>query len=86
MRNKKALFLVASSCFLSGCSRSPSIDVLGSYFPAWLVCGLIGIALAVITHFVLVRIKLDSAIPIKTVVYPCMAAAYTFLVWIVFYS
>ncbi len=86
MLNKKTFLLFAWSCFLCGCSRSPSIDVLGSYFPAWLLCSLIGIAFAVVMHFVLVRVKLDSAIPIKTLVYPCLAALCTFLVWILFFS
>ncbi len=71
---------------LGGCSRSPSLDVLGSYFPAWIVCCLIGICLAIATYLILQRTKLEPAVPIKTIVYPCAAAAYTFLAWLVFYS
>ncbi len=85
MRNKK-LFPLLAPGLLCGCSRSPSVDVLGSYFPAWIVCCLIGIILAIATYFVLLRIELEPAIPIKTIVYPCTAAAYTFLAWIILYS
>ena len=85
MQNKWISFPLAL-LLLSGCSRSPTVDVLGSYFPAWIACCLIGITLAVLTHFFIVWIKLEPAIPVKTLVYPCAAAAYTFLAWIVFYS
>lgn len=71
---------------LCGCSRSPSIDVLGSYFPAWIVCCTVGIVLALGTYFLLVRLKFEPAIPVKTFVYPCAAAAYTLLIWLIFYS
>ncbi len=86
MRNKKSIPASTLLLLLCGCSRSPSIDVLGSYFPAWIVCCIIGIVLALVTYFILVRLQLEPAIPMKTVVYPCAAAAYTFLAWIIFYS
>ncbi len=86
MQSKQWIVVFAPALLLCGCSRSPSVDVLGSYFPAWIVCCLIGIVLAVATHFLLLRIKIEPAIPLKTIVYPCAAAAYTFLAWIVLYS
>lgn len=86
MRNKGGVARFTLLCFLCGCSRSPSVDVLGSYFPAWIVCCLIGISLTVVMYFILVRVQLEPAIPIKTIVYPCAAAALTFLAWILFYS
>ena len=33
---------------LTGCGRAPAFDVLGSFFPAWLVCFAVAILLAVI--------------------------------------
>ena len=86
MQNKRSIPAFTLLFLVCGCSRSPSIDVLGSYFPAWIACCIIGIVLAVATYFILVRLELEPAIPLKTLVYPCAAAAYTFLAWIVFYS
>ncbi len=86
MRNKRSLFAFTLLLLVCGCSRSPSINVLGSYFPAWIVCCTVGIVLAIATYFLLVRLKLEPAIPVKTLVYPCAAAAYTFLVWLILYS
>ena len=34
------------SCLLSGCTMSPTFDIVGSFFPAWLVCLFLGILLA----------------------------------------
>jgi hypothetical protein len=31
---------------LDGCNGAPSRNILGSYFPSWMVCALVGIALA----------------------------------------
>ncbi len=86
MQNKSSLPASALLLLLCGCSRSPSLSVLGSYFPAWIVCCTIGIVLAIATYFLLLRFKLEPAIPVKTLVYPCAAAAYTFLIWLIFYS
>lgn len=86
MQNKRSVCASIPLLILCGCSRSPSIDVLGSYFPAWIACCIIGIVLAMVTYFILVRLELEPAIPVKTLVYPCVAAAYTFLAWIVLYS
>ncbi len=86
MPNKWCCFISVSLLLLCGCSRSPSIDVLGSYFPAWIVCCLIGISLTVITYYVLAKVKLDVAIPVKTLIYPCAAVAYTCATWLLLYS
>jgi len=34
----RKLGLLFSVLFLIGCSRAPSFDILGSFFPAWLLC------------------------------------------------
>ena len=38
---------IAAMLLNTGCSRAPSFNILGSFFPAWLLCGIVGIALAV---------------------------------------
>ena len=43
------LFFVAVSV---SSHRSPTIDILGSYFPAWMVCILSGLALTFVSHWV----------------------------------
>jgi dolichyl-phosphate-mannose--protein O-mannosyl transferase len=71
---------------VAGCGRAPSFNILGSFFPAWLVCMVVGIALAAVIHAILVRFKWDTAIAWTIVVYPCIAALIAFILWLVFFS
>jgi hypothetical protein len=82
--NHFALYgLVLVALFLSGCSRSPSFDILGSFFPAWLVCVAAGILLTVFVRFVLLRLRIVVAFPGLT--YPCLTALCTFALWLTFF-
>jgi len=71
-------------CLLSGCAMSPTFDIAGSFFPAWLVCLFLGILLAVIAHWLLLRRKIAVVFPV--LVYPSLAALFTFLLWLIFFS
>ena len=75
------LLLVAS--LLTSCSQAPSVDVLGSFFPAWLVCFLVAIVLTALVRLALLRLRMEPALPI--LVYPSLAALFTFLLWLVFF-
>ena len=70
----------------AGCSRAPTINVLGSFFPAWILCGVIGIALAVIVRLLFIRWNFEKEISPLLVVYPCLAAFFTFTIWLLFFS
>ena len=69
---------------LSGCSRSPTFDIVGSFFPAWLVCLFLGILLATLAHWLLLRLKIGVVFPV--LVYPSLTALFTFLLWLLFFS
>jgi YtcA-like protein len=75
------LLLVAP--LLSNCSRAPSIEVLGSFFPAWLVCFLVSIVLTALVRLALLRLRVKAALPL--LVYPSLAALFTFLLWLIFF-
>jgi hypothetical protein len=70
----------------AGCSRAPTFNILGSFFPSWILCGIIGIVLAVIVRVFFVRIKLEEQLTPLIVVYPCLAAFFTFTIWLLFFS
>jgi hypothetical protein len=81
--------LLAALGFLSvlaGCARAPSFNIAGSFFPAWLVCMVIGIALATITNWILTYYKLDKEIAWAIIVYPCLAGFFAFTLWLFFFS
>jgi YtcA family len=69
---------------LAGCARAPTFDIVGSLFPAWMVCLVLGILLALFARRLLLRLKVFLVLPI--LVYPSLAALFTFLIWLVFFS
>lgn len=79
-RESGTLFAIVS---LAGCSASPSRNVLGSYFPSWMICALGGIAAAVIARTVLKASGLQREIPALLLVYLSIGAAFTFGLWLI---
>jgi hypothetical protein len=67
---------------LAGCQQAPSFNILGSFFPAWLLCLTLGILLAVGTRFLLSAIHLEEALSPPIVMYPSLAALFTFGLWL----
>jgi YtcA family len=76
----------AAPLLAAGCSRAPTFNILGSYFPSWLVCGVLGILLAAAVRLFFVRIKLEPELSPLILVYPCLAAFFTFTLWLICFS
>jgi len=74
--------LLLASLLLTGCARAPSFDILGSFFPAWLVCFAVAIVLTALTQWVLQRFGVRLAFPVLA--YASLAALYTFALWLIF--
>ena len=71
----------------SGCaSRSPTIDVLGSYFPAWIVCMLVGLLCAIVLRLLLMLVRLDDLVGPKAIFYPAIMIIFAMLTWLIVYS
>ncbi len=64
-------------------AHSPTLDVLGSYFPAWMVCIILGLVLTVITRQLLIGLKLNAHLRSVGLVYLCMMILWTMAVWLV---
>jgi hypothetical protein len=64
----------------TSCSRAPSFDIFGSFFPAWLLCLAVGLLLTVASRWVLLRMGVALALP--TLTYPSLAAVFTFSLWL----
>ncbi|MGB8356800.1 MAG: YtcA family lipoprotein [Chthoniobacteraceae bacterium] len=82
------VFLV-SGLALSGCAsafHSPSLDVLGSYFPAWLVCIVCGLAVSLVLHQVFIALKLDAWLRPALLVYLCLLITCTLLIWLALFK
>lgn len=67
---------------LGGCSLAPYQNVLGSFFPSWMLCVLAGIVATAIVHKVLVVARLAEVLPVPLLTYLAMTAAFTFSAWL----
>ena len=77
---------LAGAALVAGCSRAPSFSILGSFFPAWLLCIIAGMVLAALTYRVLVHFKLEQHIIWSIAVYPCIALFFACVLWLIFFS
>ena len=66
--------------------HSPTIDILGSYFPAWMVCILSGLALTFITQWIIQLLNLKPYVGPAPLIYSCLMIIFTFATWILFYQ
>jgi hypothetical protein len=78
-----ALLLCLVSLPLAGCSRAPSVDVLGSFFPAWLVCFAGAVLFTALTRTVLLRFQMK--VDLAVLAYPSLTAFLTFALWLIFF-
>src|SRR5262249_30094801 len=66
--------------------QSPSIDVLGSYFPAWLVCIVAGVFLMLITRLLFAAWKIHPYLLFPPLVYSCLTPVFAMTVWLIFFG
>ena len=64
---------------LTACGRAPAFDIVGSFFPAWLVCFVAAILLTAISRALLGR-HVEVAWP--ALVYPSLTALFAFSLWL----
>jgi YtcA family len=76
--------LVMMSC--AGCSRAPSIEVIGSFFPGWMFCIVGALGLTGLIRTALVRREMEPKLGPLVVFYPGLAVALSCLLWLVFFS
>jgi hypothetical protein len=69
---------------LAGCSRAPSLDLLGSFFPAWLICFAAAVVLTALTRLALLRFQMRLDLPLLA--YPSLTTFLTLALWLVFFA
>ena|SRR5690349_3775772 len=71
---------------LSGCSSAPSRNILGSYFPSWMICVLVAICLTIVVRAVLAKVGIEDELPAPILVYLSVTLAFTFALWLLWLS
>ena len=71
--------------FCTGCGRAPSVDIIGSFFPVWMVCLTAAVVLTFVVRYLLMRYKLETEVGPLAIFYPCAVVLLTSLLWLIFY-
>jgi len=80
---RRAALVAALSGGLMGCARAPSVDILGSFFPVWMLCLTAAVALAFLTRNLLVRGKLEAHVGPVALFYPSLVILLSCLLWLI---
>jgi len=80
------IFVSLSVSLFVGCSRNPNVEIVGSYFPGWMIALAIGVLLALGSHVLLRRQGMDHSIGHPALIYPGMVVLFTCLLWLCFFA
>jgi hypothetical protein len=80
-----AISWLGPGLLVCGCSRAPSVDILGSFFPVWMVCLTIAVFLVFGVRHLLLRFKLEQDVGPLALFYPSAVILLTCLMWLIFY-
>jgi hypothetical protein len=75
--------LVAATAVAAGCA--PVINIEGSFFPAWMVCLVLGLVLTVAVRQVLVVTGLEPHLGPPLLIWTSLGVLMTMLSWLVLY-
>src|SRR5215475_7476716 len=71
--------------FLTGCRGAPSLNLVGSFFPAWMLCVAIGVFGVLILRRVFVRTQIEAHLGTLPLVYSCLWVLITLGSWLLFF-
>lgn len=80
-----AVGFTLSVLFLSGCSYSPSINIMGSYFPAWMICCAVAIGLTVAAHSLFAKWRILGELWPLPLLYTSLISFVSCTLWIIFF-
>lgn len=84
----RAVLLGVLSSMLTSCSLAgaPSFELFGAYFPAWMLCALVGIVGAVGTRLVLTTSAANVVIPFQLAVCTAVGVIAALLSWMLLFG
>jgi hypothetical protein len=73
---------------LCGCSEAgaPSLDLFGAFFPAWLLCAVLGIFVALGARIFFAARNLVDVLPFQLPVCTSLGAIFALLTWLTFFG
>ena len=66
--------------------HAPTLDLLGSYFPAWMLCAAAGVVAAVVVRQVLAVAGVAEYVIAPLLTYAGLALSATWLIWLLLFG
>ena len=85
MRVRLPRVAVGALACLGAAGCDPTVNVLGSFFPSWIVCMAAGGAVTAVLRQVFAVARLEPHLGPLLLVYPSLWLLTTMLTWLVFY-
>jgi hypothetical protein len=80
------LWRIAIAVSVAGCNYAPTMDLFGSYFPSWMLCGALGIVAAIIIRQILAVTGIGDYVVAPLLTYAGLAVSATLLAWLVWFG
>ena len=75
------IYTIGLCILCSGCSRAPSVSIIGSFFPIWMICIVAGVVAAFVARAVLVRSGLERHVGPLWLFYPSTVTLCACMLW-----
>ena len=85
-RDPLDLWRVAIALPVAACNYAPTMDLFGSYFPAWMLCAALGIVAAIILRQILAVAGITDYVVAPLLTYAALAVSATLLAWLVWFG
>jgi hypothetical protein len=87
-RSVSASFLALPLLSLCGCSGAgaPTFDIFGAFFPAWLLCAVLGIFVSLGARVFFVARNLTDALPFQLSVCTSLGVIFASLIWLIYFG
>ncbi len=82
----RGLRRVAIALPVAACNFSPTMDLFGSYFPAWMLCAAAGIAASVIIRQILAVAGINDYVVAPLLTYAGLAVSAALLAWLIWFG
>jgi hypothetical protein len=82
----RALTRVTIALPIAACNYAPTMDLFGSFFPAWMLCAVLGVVAAVIIRQILVVAGINAYVVAPLLTYAGLAVSATLLAWLLWFG
>lgn len=82
---RRTMLLTAACLLCAGCGRAPAVDIIGSFFPAWIVCVTIAVVLASVLRVLLLRWQFEQEVGPVALFYPSVVVLLSCTLWLIFF-